>query len=50
MWHWLRVKLEQLSDFLFTHEVLDFFSQPLGIAIILVVLVAFAYFSLRIPK
>jgi hypothetical protein len=50
MWHWLRVKLERLSDFLFTHDVLDFVSEPLGIAIILVVIVAFAYFLLRLPK
>jgi hypothetical protein len=50
MWHWLTIKLERLSDFLFTHEVLDFVSQPLGIAIILVVIVAFAYFLLRLPK
>lgn len=39
-----------MSDFLFTHEVLDFVSQPLGIAIILVVIVAFTYFLLRLPK
>jgi hypothetical protein len=50
MWHWLKVKLERLSDFLFTHEILDFVSEPLGIAIILVVIVGFAYFLLRLPK
>jgi hypothetical protein len=50
MQHWLKVKLERLSDFLFTHDVLDFVSEPLGIAIILVVIVAFAYFLLRLPK
>jgi hypothetical protein len=50
MCHWLRIKLERLSDFLFTHEVLGFVSEPLGIAIILVVIAGFAYFLLRIPK
>jgi hypothetical protein len=50
MWHWLKVKLERLSDFLFTHEVIDFFSQPFGMIIILVVIIAFAYFALRLPK
>jgi hypothetical protein len=50
MWHWLRIKLERLSDFLFTHEVLDFVSEPLGIAIIFVVIAGFAYFLLRLPK
>ena len=48
--HSLEVQLERLSDLVFTHEVLDFVSEPLGIAIILVVIAGFAYFLMRLPK
>ena len=50
MWDYLTVKLALLKDFLRIHEVIDFLSEPLGIIIIIVVGIAFAYFLLRLSK
>jgi Na+/proline symporter len=50
MWHWLEITFDQLVSLLYQQGIIGFFSEPFGLIVIVIVIVAVAYFAFRLPK